>query len=236
MKYYLALLILMLTACKSGNLISTNIQTINMVGYSELKVKPDISVISLNASARSDNKSEVVSQINQEVDSVITGIKTRNIRTDKIVINNLNIYWNYISEKEKDRKIEYSANQVIEIKMKFDVDEIEKIVQIVREIPRLNFNINFDISRPRRDSLENIVSRMAIEDAAKKAENIAAAANLRIIKILDITYQNDHPGAFLKSASMMSFAQDRSAERINLAPEDIQLNDNVKVTYLVRNK
>ena len=78
---------------------------------------------------------------------------------------------------------------------------------------------------------------MAIKDAAKKAENIAAASNLEIVKILDITYQSDHPGAFMKSNMMQrEFASSDMAARVNLAPREIEMNDNIKLTYMVRNK
>jgi uncharacterized protein YggE len=232
MKYLGILVLLFLVGCKNTELTTTK-QTINVTGYSQLKAKPDISLITLNASAQSENKSAVISAINHMVDSVIQQIKAQDIRTNELVINNLNVYWNYIYEKEKERKIEYAANQTVEIKMNFDVNEIEKIVQIVRDIPKLNFNIAFDLSKPRKDSLENVVSAMAVEDAAHKASNIAKSTNLRIIKILDITYQTDHPGAFMAPA-LKSFAQTRSLENINLVPEEIQLNDNIHVTYLVK--
>lgn len=208
------------------------------MGYAELKVKPDISNIILNASVRADSKSAVITQMNQMVDSVLKAIKFYDIKTEDLIINNLNLYWNYIYEKEKEKKIEYSANQTIELKLKYDINEIEKLVQIAGTIPRLNFNINFDISRTRKDSLENVVSRMAIKDAEKKAFNLAAAAGLRVIKILNITYQSASPGAFtpyMKAADDVGFAQNRPIEKINLQPREIELSDNIQLTYLVRN-
>lgn len=237
MKYYSTLLILLFfIGCKNSSFIGQTGQTINVTGYSELKVQPDVALISLNAVVRAYTKQAVVKEITGTVDSVLNQIRSKQIRTEKPVINNLNIYWNYIEEKDKPRITEYTAMQTIEIKMDFNMDEIEKMVQIVSDVPRLNFSVNFDISRPRRDSLENIVSGMAIKDAAKKAENIAAAANLEIVKILDITYQSDHPGAFMKSNMMVrEFANDQAA-RVNLVPRDIELNDNIKLTYMVRNK
>jgi uncharacterized protein YggE len=232
MKYNWFWILLFLIGCKNAEIATTK-QTLNVTGYSQLKAKPDIALVTLNASAQSEDKSTVISAINHMVDSLLQQIKVRNIPTNELIINNLNIYWNYVYEKEKERKIEYAANQTIEIKMDFKVNEVEKIVQITREIPKLNFNVSFDLSKPRRDSLENLVSKMAVEDAARKATNIAKSANLRIVKILDITYQTDHPGAFMAPA-LKSFAQDRSLEKINLMPEDIQLSDNIKVTYLVK--
>jgi uncharacterized protein YggE len=232
MKYNWFWILLFLIGCKNAEIATTK-QTLNVTGYSQLKAKPDIALVTLNASAQSEDKSTVISAINHMVDSLLQQIRVRNIPTNELIINNLNIYWNYVYEKEKERKIEYAANQTIEIKMDFKVNEVEKIVQITREIPKLNFNVSFDLSKPRRDSLENLVSKMAVEDAARKATNIAKSANLRIVKILDITYQTDHPGAFMAPA-LKSFAQDRSLEKINLMPEDIQLSDNIKVTYLVK--
>jgi len=164
------------------------------------------------------------------VDSVLNQIKGKGIKTNELYINNLNIYWNYIYGKDRARSIEYSANQTIEIKMNFNIDEIEKLVQIVRDVPKLNFFINFDISKPRKDSLENVVSGMAIKDAAKKAGNIAKAAELKIVRIIDITYQSDRPGAFMKSSPEMAFARDQAAERINLEQQDIEQSENIKVT------
>ncbi len=238
MKYYITLLLtLILIGCRNSSFVGQTGQTINVTGYSELKVKPDVALISLNAVVRASSKSAVVSEINRTVDSVLNQLKIKQIKTEKPVINNLNIYWNYIEEKDKPRTTEYTAMQTIEIKMDFNMDEIEKMIQIVSDVPKLNFFINFDISKSRRDSLENVVSAMAIKDAAKKAKNIAAASNLEIVKILDITYQSDHPGAFMKSNMMQrEFAADEGAGRVNLAPREIELNDNVKLTYMVRNK
>jgi|GEM_PF-2499226 len=238
MKYYSTLLLLIiLIGCRNSSFVGQTGQTINVTGYSELKVQPDVSLITLNAVVRASSKSAVVSEITGTVDSVLNQLKIKQIKTEKPIINNLNIYWNYIEEKDKPRTTEYTATQTIEIKMDFNMDEIEKMVQIVSDVPKLNFFINFDISKSRRDSLENVVSAMAIKDAAKKAENIATASNLEIVKILDITYQSDHPGAFMKSNMMQrEFAADEGAGRVNLAPREIELNDNVKLTYMVRNK
>lgn len=238
MKYYsILLLLLILIGCRNSSFVGQTGQTINVMGYSELKVKPDVALISLNAVVRAYTKKAVVSEITGTVDSVLNQLKIKQIRTEKPIINNLNIYWNYIEEKDKLRITEYTAMQTIEIKMDFNMDEIEKMVQVVSDVPRLNFSINFDISEIRRDSLENVVSAMAIKDGAKKAENIAAASNLEIVKILDITYQSDHPGAFMKSNMMgRGFAANDEAARVNLAPRDIELNDNIKLTYMVRNK
>lgn len=237
MKYYgTFLLLLVLIGCKNGSFVGKTAQTINVTGYSELKVQPDVALISLNAVVRAYTKQAVVAEITGTVDSVLNQLKIKQVRTEKPVINNLNIYWNYIEEKDKPRITEYTAMQTIEIKMDFNLDEIDKIMGIVAGVPRLNFSVNFDLSKPRRDSLENVVSAMAIRDASKKAENIAASSNLEIVKILDITYQSDHPGAFMKSNMMArGFANDESA-RVNLAPRDIELNDNIKLTYMVRNK
>jgi uncharacterized protein len=238
MKYYSTLLLLfILIGCRNGSFVGQTGQTINVTGYSELKVNPDVALISLNAVVRAYTKKAVVSEITRTVDSVLNQINTKQIRTEKPIINNLNIYWNYIEEKDKPRITEYTAMQTIEIKMDFNMDEIEKMVQIVSDVPRLNFSINFDIAKSRKDSLENVVSAMAIKDAAKKAENIAAASNLEIVKILDITYQSDHPGAFMKSNMMQrEFASSDMAARVNLAPREIEMNDNIKLTYMVRNK
>lgn len=238
MKYYSTLLLLLiLIGCRNGSFTGQTGQTINVMGYSELKVQPDVALVSLNAVVRAYTKQAVVTGITRTVDSVLNQLKIKQVRTEKPVINNLNIYRNYIEEKDKPRITEYTAMQTIEIKMNFNMDEIDKMVQIVSDVPSLNFSINFDLSKPRRDSLENVVSAMAIRDAAQKAENIAAASNLEVVKILDITYQSDHPGAFAKSNMMLrGFAANDEAAGVNLAPRDIELNDNIKVTYMVRNK
>lgn len=232
MKYYFIFLLMLLLSCRNSSLVSRTPQTIHVTGYSELKVQPDIANLTLNAVSRSDKKTTVISDINGMVDSLLNGIKIKQIKTEKPVINDLNIWWNYIEVKDKQRIIEYTATQTIEIKMDLNVNEIEKLLQIAREIPKLNFSINFDISKLKRDSLENILSKMAIEDAARKAFNMASASNLKIIKILDITYQTDHPGAFMKTNIMQrEFAGDGS-DKINLSPKEIELNDNIIITYM----
>ena len=157
MKYYSTLLLLLiLIGCRNGSFVGQTGQTINVTGYSELKVNPDVALISLNAVVRAYTKKAVVSEITRTVDSVLNQLKIKQIKAEKPVINNLNIYWNYIEEKDKPKTTEYTASQTIEIKMDFNMDEIEKMVQIISDVPRLNFSINFDISKIRRDSLEKV--------------------------------------------------------------------------------
>lgn len=211
-------------------------QTINVTGYSEVKVRPDIALISLYVSSKSENKSTAINVLNSTIDSTLNQIKLNNVKNTKLIINNLNIDWNYFLTKIKERKIEYSASQMIDVELSYDICDIEKLIQITKDVPKLSFYINFDISKTKKDNILNDLAKLAIKNANEKAKLLAKSANLEIVKILDISYHANRSGVINSDRGTDDIAApSNSVKKINLSPRDIDLNDEVQMTFLVRN-
>ncbi len=212
-------------------------QTINVTGYSEVKVKPDIALISLYISSKSENKSNALNVLNSTIDSTLNQIKLKNVKNNKLIIDNLDIYRDYYYTINHERKNEYSASQSIDMELSYDISEIEKLIEIIKDVPNLNFYINFDISKTKKDSILNDLAKSAIQNGSEKAKLLAKSANLEIVKILDISYHADRYGAINYDRGTDDIAApSNTAKKINLSPRDIDLNDQVQMTFLVRNR
>ena len=232
----LAFLLLVLSACVNKFPGNGTSNSIDVAGYGTIKEKPDIAIVSLNISLQSHDKKELISNLHSTVSTILNSLKQLKVDSNSIVINDLNIDWNYIYDKKTNIiGAKYSADQTIEVKVEYKKTNIDGIINVVKQMSKINFSISFELSKPKEDSLKNDLIILALKDAEMKAKTIAKSENLEIIDILHITYNTGNSFERVKFTSPC-VVEDKEGESVNLSPSAIEMNDEVQISYLVRKK
>lgn len=228
----LLLLILALHSCKQSD--ANKGTTINVKGFSRLSLPPDIAEIKLSASSESISKDSAFNLVNTTINGLLESLKSTGVKTTSVNTGNYDIYF---QKEKKTRKILYHGSQTLIIKLNLSVVEIEKLATIAKKFKRADFEISYELSQKKQDSVELILTSLALKDAEKKATHISQNSQMMIDRIINISYHSD--GVLNNYRNDVDYEMfDESGNSytgsLKLIPTPIELTDNVEVSYFAR--
>ena len=183
-------------------------------------MEPDIATIIFGARERATEVSQAQSRVNEHLNASIEALKEMGISEENIHTNGLYIYQDY-SEGED---VFYVAENTISVDIR-DIENVGKYIDAVFEAGANTFNdLSFSVSNSadeRQRALE-----LAVEDARKKAEVLAAAAGMKLGKIESLQEDNTSVGGNYYTSNDGMYA--RGKESVASAPTMV-LADQVQV-------
>jgi len=163
-----------------------NINSINVSGQGKVYTKPDVAIISLSVITEGKTVGSVQTRNSEKMNAVISflkgfGIDETNIKTIRY---NLNPKYSY-EKRSVPEIIGYTINQTLEVKIK-ELDSIGEILEQstnagINQISSLRFANDDD------KALKSAARKLAIEDAKKKAKDLASSLGVTLIKIIGFT-------------------------------------------------
>ena len=211
------------------------IPALTVRGSSEVAASPDQALVQLGAAARSERATDAQQQVNRIVAAILKAVKSAGIPAQDISTAELTLVpvYEQISRKPAEqgglpRIAGYSATNVVRVA----VNEINKIGDVIDAGINAGANRLEGLSFALRD--DTLLRQKALQQAAlnarQKAEAIASALNLRIVRILEITEEGVHT---LQPQFRMQRMLSAAAEATPVEPGQIQVNASVTIGYQI---
>ena len=193
-----------LTTCLCGLLLvacgHSPLSKIQVSGQASMKAVPDMVELSLKAFNVRPAMKDAVKQTQADIDQILAvchkyipgeeDIKVSNVATDK----------EYQEHGGNSVFVGYSARQILEVRLR-DIHQIEAFTEDLLAT-RINSIESIRYDHSKADSIQRVVSLMALSDAKATAEKMCGKMNVRLGKVLFLSNYapNGEPSGGMEAA------------------------------------
>ena len=220
-----------------------NMKTIRVTGKGQIKVKPDMTriTLSLNGIYPEYNETLRKSSIDTELlKDLLTGYGFE--RSDLKTLN-FNIDPEYESYKDKgvykQRLVGYRFNHMMKVEFESDNDRLGKVLYALAHCAvKPEFRLSYTVKDP--EAAKNYLLGKAVTDAKEKASVLTQAAGVALKDIQSIDYSWDQINFEVWPMDRMVMGEKcldapmRSKDtsyNLNIEPDDIEVSDTVTVIW-----
>ncbi len=214
--------------------VSQSLQAgISVSGHGSVVVVPDIAVLMLGVEVTAPTVAAARSKAAAAMKAVRSSFDANDIGSDDIKTISFNIQPQYQHRRDEQREITgYTVSNRVSVKVR-DLDTVSSVLDDATEAggdaARIN-GISFAVDEPER--YESDARKAAVEDARKRAEELAALAGVRLGKVRSITESGaSMPFAERGYGSMM--LQSAAAPRTPISPGETKISLSVSVVYTI---
>ncbi|MBS9522889.1 SIMPL domain-containing protein [Litoribacter ruber] len=204
---------------------------IEVEGQSEIKIKPDQALLSVNLQLKAMQASQASQALNKKTNTIIKNLEKAKIEDMEVFTSNYFVNINRIYQRGSSKDSGYVASQTLNIKVNELEQSLFKVMEVLGEYEELNYSVSFQLTDDLRKSKEEELLKLALEDAQRRANTIASAMNLGELMVKKVQYKSQENFA----RPMMRMAMDASMESAKtspvLLPEEQTLTDKVLVTF-----
>jgi uncharacterized protein YggE len=247
MKHFLAFatILTLLTTTLSGQtnpMIKENSLTVR--GIAILKQSPQVLsariTVKVNAEKFNPCQEKLVNAIDRAKSVFLkSGIDRKFIRTNDLSVTEKRDYLN-----DGQIKTSFEGNSLITIEHMYSADYAKKLLSALQnDSIAFLYNLEFSLSEDQKSELRQMAIKAAIKDAREKAEAIAKAANIELLKINTITFNDEELGRFYESDLVQEnimFSRDvamskpaSSAPVIDFNPKEIGIKKSLIIEWLI---
>jgi len=157
--------------------------TISVQGQGKVYAKPDIAIVNLSVITEGKYLKDVQERNTKKMNGVIDFLKGFGIEEKDIKTINYNIYPKYVYQEGVVPWISgYEINQTLEVKIR-NLDKVGELLEKsvsagINQVSSLRFWVDKD------EELKEQARKLAIEDAKKKAEKLAADLGIKLVKLI----------------------------------------------------
>lgn len=160
-----------------GRLTIDSPRTVTVVGEARSQEKSQIAIFSAGVNAYNDDKNAAVTEVNTQVEKIISAVKTFGIPAADIKTQSLNIYQNqdsyYEDGRQKYRPGQWNVGNTIEITLR-NIDQASVLAALLTESGATNVwgpNFTFDDTSEAATALFEAAYTNARDKAAKVAQS-----------------------------------------------------------------
>ena len=225
-----------LTSSKSLNNTTngTISRSIQVTGFGEVSLEPNIATFSINVVTQRDNASLAREDSARKLNQLFASLKSFGIEQKDIMTTNYSLYPEYVYEKNKIRRIEaFNVSNNLNVKVR-QLGRLGSVIDGVIKLDsgdiRIN-NISFNVDNS--TIYEDQARESAIKDAIAKASKIAKNANVQLgppMLIVDVEpFSNVNPIGVQRA--MMA---EMDSTPTTIATGQIIIEANVQVTFEIK--
>ena len=212
------------------------VQTVEVEGQSEIKIKPDQAIIAIQVQHRALKASDAAQGLNKKTQEISELIKKSKLSSYDLNTNNYQVNINRIYRKNSMIDSGYIATQTINIRINDLEKDLVKGVDALGELQDLQYSLSYMLSDSLRSQLEKDLLTMALQDAKNKVKIIEDAMELGDLKVYKIDYKTQNNFGFPIHRQMAEFSMDASAKAMPiLQPDEQKVSDRVIVIYQFKN-
>lgn len=171
--------------------------TISVSGEGKVTATPDLATVTIGVLSQGSTAVDVKNQNNEKVNKITAFIKQQGIEAKDITTSQFSFYPQQDYNNGSPRITGYQGNQSVTVKIRgVDKDQtvLEKILDgsVNNGANEIN-GVNLTVEKP--TDLQNQARKLAIDDAKKKARELAAEAGLNLGKVVSISESSgEYPG------------------------------------------
>ncbi|MBD3630073.1 SIMPL domain-containing protein [Cyclobacterium sp.] len=201
-------------------------------GASEIKVMPDEVMLTVSLSEKAMKTAEVTAALNKKAKQVTNALEKSGVKGYEMTADNYFVNVNRIYIKGTTKDSGYVASQNLSILVKDTGEDLVKIIQALHEATDLGFQMEYRLSDEVKKTYREKLLQLAIADAKRKAEIIAASLNLTKVSVHQINYQSGssiEPVVY-RAESMRMKASDQYTPP-TLSPDEQTLTDQINMIF-----
>lgn len=210
---------------------NTNTTGLTVEGFAKMKLKPDISMISVSITQRDSLEKKAINKLNLQSNAVVKlinqiGILKEYIRIGEYAITADRIYNPNLST---ENTLVHVARNTILIEIPTNLKTIDAFYKKMAEsdFSEVSINIEHKVSKNLEEISRKKLSNLAIEDAKNQANNIISSLNTKLGPIISI-YKNKSNFEVERIYLKGSVAHDVQFSGLEIAPSPfatLELND-----------
>ena len=199
------------------------------VGDATVKVRPDIAVLGVGATAQADTAAQAQALVAERIDRVLAqarslGFAEKDVETSGYHIEPLYAY----GEGKAPRITGYQATQTLSLTLRRIDAAGTALDALVQSGGATNASVTFALEDPKAAQAD--ARRLAVEDARAKADAMARTAGVRLGKVQAITDSSPSPVPYLEKRLDLS-AQPAPATQIPVG--DLEVLVRVQVQFAI---
>lgn len=204
-------------------------------GEGKVSVVPDVAKITFGIQENGQSLKQVQSEVNTKSKSLTNAVKKLGIAESDIKTTSYNIYpqYDYTNPNQKIVGYQVSTNYQVTVK---DFDKVNDLIMLATGAgANIVGGVSFELNDSTKLEKTNEARVKAVADAKTKAEGLAHATGISLVKIINISEnqnQNIRPFAFAEKAVSLDAGTPVSTPDIQPGQTEIQVN--ISLSYEIR--
>lgn len=221
----------------------SNVRTIRVTGKGQIKVKPDMTRITISLEGRYPEYSETLRKSSQDTERLKDLLTAFDFERSDLKTLNFSVDTEYESYKDqgtyKQRFVGYEYHHLMKVEFPSDNDRLGKVLYALAHCPvKPEFRISYTVRD--QEAAKNDLLRRAVTDAKGKALILTQAAGVELRDIQSIDYSWGEINFEVQPMDRMLMADaclapPKSAENgsydMDIEPDDMSINDTVTVVW-----
>ena len=217
-------------------------RTIRITGKGEIKVKPDVTRITVTLEGQNKNYEKTLQKSSEDTDSLKKILNGFGFERSDLKTLQFNVDTEYETVKERgaynQRFVGYKYRHVMKVEFPSDNDRLGKILfALANSSVQPEFRISYTVSDP--EAAKNTLLANAIADAKEKAAVLSQAAGVALKDIQSIDYSwgkiDFEVGPIDRLAAVgggiLPLAKENASFDLDIEPDDISTSDTVTVIW-----
>jgi len=215
-------------------------RTIRVTGKGQIKVRPDMTRITMSLEGLYEDYSETLRLSSQDTETLKDILSGFGFERSDLKTLNFSVDTEYESYKDRDgsykqRFTGYRYRHMLKVEFDSDNERLGKILYaLANGKVRPEFRISYTVKDP--EATKNTLLGKAVKDAREKASVLTEAAGIGLKDIQSIDYSwgeidfeyRPMDGGILAERCM---AEPTAAYSLNIEPDDIEVSDTVTVVW-----
>ena len=217
-------------------------RTIRVTGKGTLKVKPDLTRITMDLEGAFEDYSETLKASSQDTECLKDVCEQLGFKRTELKTLSFDVDTKYESFKDKQgeykhRFVGYEYKHTLKLEFLSDNALLGRVLYALANAPvRPEFRISYSVSKP--EEAKNQLLALAVADATKKAEILSKAAGVSLQELETVDYswgkiefESSPISKLSEECCMMS---PESSYDIDIEPDDIEANDTVTMVWTIK--
>ncbi|MBC5628226.1 SIMPL domain-containing protein [Clostridium sp. NSJ-6] len=213
---------------------------ITVKGIANIKVKPDLIVITMNLVSHKYNYDETMKLAAESVDALERAIEEVGFNKKDLKTTRFNITTNYTNYYDENNKYKskfdgYKAEQDLKLQFDLDMELLSKVLTaIAKSKVEPRFNIRFSVKD--KDVINEELLIKATENARSKAEILTKASRTTLGKLVNIDYSWSEINIYSKTnyeIENKSYAMEESYAP-SIEPDEINVSDTITFVWEIK--
>ena len=215
-------------------------KTIRVTGKGQLKLRPDMTRITMNLTGTDPDYVEVLRSSSEKTEALQEIFDRFGFDRSDLKTLNFSVDTEYEGYQEnnvwKQRFLGYRFNHSLKLEFESDNERLGKILYALsHSIAEPQFNISYTVKD--QETAKNELLEKAVKDAFAKAKVLTEASGNTLGEIQSIDYSRGeiifeaHPVNRLMEAKAMGAMEESASYDLNIEPDDIEASDTVTIVW-----
>jgi len=204
---------------------------LEVTGSAQLAIAPDTGVLHISLSHIEMQFGKAITGLEKKAADIRAQIQKIGFSKEDIMTDNFQVRKNTLYRNNRQVDSGYVATQRVHLEFKNTVSNLSKILtQFSESASEFDLNFSFKLSDPLKETVQDQLIQLAVEDSFKKAQLISTASGTSLQKVIRIQYGNSFNAGMRAENDMMNLKV-ASAMSEGFTPSDQLFSASILVVW-----